>query len=160
MPTVESDIHLVARGTETQTAWSGRCDRDTRRLSPDAVDAFRKDLDVVVGSAADVESIAVRAERDTDETVSDRDRLRQRRRGQVDDVERARRKVAGGGDRRLRSVRADRDAERPIVDLDLRSRRSDRLTIRQQDAAVGLSSDERHRDARRKDRHEQRADQN
>ena len=101
------------------------------------VDAFRKNLDVVVGPAADVEGIAVRGERDTDETVSDRDRLRHRRRGQVDDVKRARREVAGGGDRRLGAIRADCDAERPIVDLDLRSRRSDRLAIRQQHAAVG-----------------------
>ena len=93
-----------------------------------------------------VQRLAVGAVRDADETVADGEGLRHGLRGQIDDVERARCEVAGGGDRGLGPIRADGDSQRPIVDFNLRAGRHDCLAVRKQDAAVRLDANKRDRD--------------
>ena len=160
IPPIERHVQLVAGRAQAQTARRRRRDRNARTLSPHPAGASREDFDVVVGAAADVQRLAVGAVRDPDETVADGEGLRHGLRGQIDDVERARREVAGGGDRSLDPIRADGDSERPIVDFDLRAGRHDGLAVRKQDAAVRLDANKRDRDEPcDTHRQEQRGDQ-
>ena len=55
----------------------------------DAVGGRLEDLHVVAGAAADVDRVSARIERDPDEAVRDADRLLERARVQVDDVQRS-----------------------------------------------------------------------
>src|SRR5262249_17508709 len=84
------------------------------------------------------------------EAVADRNRLRDGLRGEIDDVKGSRREIARGGDGRLGPVGADRDAKRPVVDLDVRAGWLNRLTVRQQDDTVRLDPNRVHGNERDK----------
>src|SRR5262249_22598168 len=100
-----------------------------------------EDLHVVAGTAADVDGVAGRIERDADEAVGDRDRLFQRPGRDVDDVKRTRGKVAAGDDGEKSAVRADHHAERAIVRFNMRAGRSQRLSVRYENVAALLHTD-------------------
>src|SRR5262245_3964121 len=117
-----------------------------RRLSPLATRASRENLEVIVGTTADVQRIPARGVRDADEAVADREGLCDRLAGEINNVKRAGREVACRRDRGLRSIWTHCNAERSIVDFDLHTRRRNHLTIWKQHAAVRLPSDERDRD--------------